>query len=217
MMLKKIKEVRKKKRQERTASEVLEEAARTYQSRDKDDTVTINELMHVMHERGFGLLLIIFVLPNCIPIPAPGLVSLTALPLLFIAWQLFIGEEYPWLPKFIGKRTIRRSLLATIVAKATPVMRKVEKLMRPRLSFASSDAGERLIGACCLVYTVCIAIPLPWTNFIPGWGILFMALGLLARDGIIIMLGMLTGLAGTLLTAAILIFGKVVLHKLGLF
>tara|TARA_B100001123_G_scaffold354363_1_gene406801 strand:- start:746 stop:1393 length:648 start_codon:yes stop_codon:yes gene_type:complete len=212
-VFKKFKDGRAKKRQDRTASEVLEEAARTYQSKEKDDTVTIDELMHVMHERGFGLLLIIFVLPNCIPIPAPGLVSLTAFPLYFIAWQLFIGQEYPWLPKFIGRRKIRRTLLADIVARATPVMRKVEKLMRPRLSFAASDTGERIIGACCLLFTTCIAIPLPWTNFIPGWGIMIMSLGLLSRDGVMILLGLLTGFVGTILTGIVVLFGSHIIHQ----
>lgn len=196
--------IRRKKRGEgRPASDVLEDAVRLYQT----DTVSVHELMQALHERGFGILLIIFVLPNCVPVPAPGLVSLTAFPLFFIAAQLAYGRDYPWLPGWIGRRTIRRTLLARIVEKAAPVMKKIEKLLRVRLSFASSDTGERIIGMFCLLFTACIAIPLPWTNLIPGWGILVMALGLLSRDGIIIVLGTLIGLAGTAITGGILIFG----------
>ena len=195
--------IKRFKKKHRAASDVLEDAVRQYQT----DNVTVGELMHALHERGFGILLVIFVLPNCVPIPAPGLVSLTAFPLFFIASQLVIGRDSPWLPNFISRKKIRRTLLARIVAKASPWMRKVEKLLRARLSFASSNTGERIIGIFCLLFTCCIAIPLPWTNFIPGYGVLIMALGLLSRDGVTILIGMAVGLVGTSLTVGVLIFG----------
>lgn len=204
MVIKRI----KRKRSNRAASEVLEEAARKYESAQADDRVSVAELMEVLHERGFGILLVIFVLPNCIPVPAPGLVSLTALPLLFLSAQMLWGADHPWLPSWINNKTIKRSLLATVVSKASPMMRKVEKLLRPRVSFAASDTGEKIVGGFCLLFSLCILIPLPWTNFIPGYGILVMALGLLSRDGVVMLLGMLTGLAGTALTIAILVLGS---------
>jgi hypothetical protein len=204
MVIKRI----KRKRSNRAASEVLEDAAKQYKASEQADRVSIGELMEVLHERGFGILLVIFVLPNCIPIPAPGLVSLTALPLLFLSGQMLWGADHPWLPSWINGKTIKRSLLATVVSKASPVMRKIEKLLRQRASFASSETGEKIVGGFCLLFSLCILIPLPWTNFIPGYGILVMALGLLSRDGVVMLLGMLTGLAGTALTIAILVLGS---------
>ena len=203
-----------KKRKERAASEVLEAAAEQYQSKHSEDTVTIGELMQVLHERGFGILLVIFVLPNCIPIPAPGLVSLTAFPLLFLSAQMLYGADHPWLPSWINSRRIKRTLLATIVSRASPVMRKIEKLLRPRVSFASSETGEKILGGFCFLFSLCVAIPLPWTNFVPGYGILIMALGLLSRDGVVMGIGLVVGLLGTLLTAAILLFGAGVVHAI---
>lgn len=202
-----IKRIKRKKGKDRTASEVLEDAAQHYQSKHAEDRVSLGELMQVMHERGFGILLVIFVLPNCVPIPAPGVVSLTAIPLLFLSWQMLMGRDYPWLPSWIQNKTIRRTLLAKIVEKASPVMRKIEKLLRPRVSFATSETGEKIVGAFCFLFSLCIAVPLPWTNFIPGYGVMIMALGLLSRDGITIGIGMLVGLFGTVLTLSILIFG----------
>lgn len=199
---------RKRNRKERPASEVLEDAVQQYQAQHKDDKVSVGELMQVMHERGFGILLVIFVLPNCVPIPAPGLVSLTAIPLLFLSWQMLVGRDYPWLPSWINNKKIKRSLLATVVSKASPVMRKIERWLHPRISFASSETGERIVGALCFIFSLCVAIPLPWTNFIPGYGIMIMALGLLSRDGVVMIIGMLVGLFGTAVTTAIVLFGR---------
>lgn len=204
MVIKRVKRAKK----ERSASEVLEAAAAQYQSTHADDKVSIGELMQVLHERGFGILLVFFVLPNCVPIPAPGLVSLTAIPLLFLSWQMMMGRDYPWLPGWAYNKRFRRTLLAKIVAKASPVMRKIEKLLRHRLSFASSETGEKIVGALCFIFSLCVAVPLPWTNFIPGYGIMLMALGLLSRDGVVMIIGMIVGLLGTMVTITILLFGR---------
>jgi len=212
MVIKRI----KRKRSNRAASELLEHAAKQYQESAEADRVSVGELMEVLHERGFGILLIIFVLPNCIPIPAPGLVSLTAIPLLMLSAQMMYGADYPWLPSWLNRRMIKRGLLALLVSRASPVMRKIEKLLRQRVSFASSETGEKIVGGLCFVFSLCILVPLPWTNLVPGYGILVMALGLLSRDGVVVLLGMFTGLLGTALTLSILFLGhEVVMRLLG--
>lgn len=191
------------KRKDKAASDVLEDAVRHYQT----DMITLGEVMHALHERGFGLLLIIFVLPNCVPIPAPGVTSLTAIPLIFFGWQLLMGRESPWLPNWISRKQIRRTLLAKMVQSAAPRMKKIEKLLRARLSFASSDTGEKIIGGLVILFASSIALPLPWTNFIPGVGILIMSLGLLSRDGVVILIGAVIGTIGITTTIGVLIFG----------
>jgi len=49
---------------------------------------------------------------------------------------------------------------------------------------------------------------LPFTNFIPALGIIAMSLGLLSRDGFIILIGIVIGVIGTIFTLAIIILGK---------
>lgn len=203
-----------KKRSTRASSEILEEAVENYSS----DNVTIEEVFYSLHERGFGLLLMILVLPNCIPIPVPpGVSTILSLPLLFLSVQMIWGHDSPWLPKWLRKKTLRRSFLANLIAKASPKLKKVEKILRPRLSFASSETGEKVIGLFAFSFALSIAVPLPLTNFLPGIGILVMSLGLLSRDGIVILIGAFIGALGCLFTSAILLLGfKAVSAMLGL-
>ena len=35
------------------------------------DSVTLEEIVHRLRERGFGMLMMVLVLPNCVPIPIP--------------------------------------------------------------------------------------------------------------------------------------------------
>jgi hypothetical protein len=202
-----IKLIKKK----RAASEVLEDAVNQYQT----DMVTVGELMFALHERGFGLLLLLFALPNCIP--APGITGLTAIPLLFFSYQLIVGHTSPWLPKWIERKRIRRTLIAAVIQRAAPRMKKLEKLMRPRLSIASSETGERVIGFFCFACALSIALPIPGGNLVPAIAIIIMALGLLSHDGLIILFGILTSIFGIAITTAIVLLGqKVVLALFGL-
>ena len=191
-------------RKRQAASEVLEEAVRMH----TNDRVSMGELMHALHERGFGLLMLIFVLPNCVPVPVPpGFSTVLSVPLMFLAVQMIIGLDSPWMPSWLKTKSIKRATLAKIVSVASPRLKKIELLLRPRLSFASSTTGERVIGFFWLIFAVSIAVPLPMTNFIPGVGTLVMALGLLSKDGVTIIIGTLIGIFGICVTIMVLILG----------
>lgn len=172
------------------------------------DRVTLSELLQSLHERGFGLLMLFLVLPNCIPLPSPpGVSTMLSIPLLFLSLQMLRGFSAPWLPAKLGDRSINRSFLAKMVSVASPRLKKIELLLRPRFSFASTPRGEKIIGFFWLLFAISIAIPLPMTNFVPGVGIAVSALGLLSRDGVIIILGILIGIAGLALTSAVVFLG----------
>ncbi len=186
------------------ASEILEQAV----GRQTADRVTVGELLSALHERGFGLLMMVFVLPNCVPIPVPpGVSTVVSIPLIFLAVQMLIGLESPWLPKWLQKKSINRLTLAKVISVASPKLKKIELFLKPRLSFASSTTGERIIGLFWLIFAISIAVPLPMTNFIPGVGTLVMSLGLLSKDGATIIIGILIGLAGVTLTIMVLYLG----------
>lgn len=188
-----------------SASDVLEGVVKDH----KADTITIGELKTALHERGFGLLMAIFALPLCLPIPVPpGYTTIFSIPLLFFSCQMIIGMDSPWVPKWMAMKEIKRSTLAHIVEKGAPFLRKIEKLLHPRWSFASTTTGEKIIGFFCLLFALSIAIPLPFTNWPPAVAIVVVALGLLGKDGIYIIIGILIGIAGLGLTALILIVGQ---------
>ena len=193
-----------KKRSDKAASALLEEAM----EHNTNDVILVDELMQSMHERGFGLLLMLFALPNCVPVPVPpGVSSILAIPLLFLAVQMLWGMDYPWLPSWVRKRTIRRTVLAGMVSRAAPRLKKIEKLLRARWSFASTETGEKVIGFFAVIFSLSIFVPLPWTNFIPGIGILLMSLGLMSRDGVVIGLGIVVGIIGVLASLAVIFMG----------
>lgn len=188
----------------RATSEILEETVDNHHA----DTLSIGELTHTLQERGFGLLMAVLVLPNCVPIPLPpGASTIFSIPLLFLAIQMLIGCPTPWLPAWLKEKTFKRATLAAIIGKVSPRLKFVERVLKPRLLFLNSRIGERMVGLFWLMCAISIAIPMPMTNFVPGVGILLISLGLLNRDGLVILLGMAVGTLGCLFTVALLALG----------
>ncbi len=193
------------KKEQRSASDVLEGVVRD----NLADYISLREIKISLHERGFGLLMIIFALPLSIPLPLPpGATFIPALPLVWFSIQMLQGVDSPWLPNWIAKKKIKRETVALIIEKGAPYLKKIEKLLRARFPFASSRKGERLVGLFCLIFSISILIPLPFTNLIPAVGIVLMSLGLLSKDGIVIALGMILGSIGIAITGLIILLGK---------
>jgi len=199
---------------EQPASSILEGVVANHAA----DKMTFGEIMAAMHERGFALMMLIFVLPNCVPVPIPpGGSTVLSIPVLFLAIQMAVGKQAPWLPLWLKNKNIKRSTMALVIEKISPRMKRLEKLLKRRLFPRDPDVMEKTVGMIAVVFGLCIAIPLPMTNFLPGVGILVMSLGLLSRDGIVILLGISIGTAGIAFTTALLVFGqKAVLNILGI-
>jgi hypothetical protein len=185
----------------RTTSELLEKVV----ADNNKDTMTIGEITNYLHERGFGILMAIATLPLCLPIPVPpGFTTFFSIPLFILSVQMMFGMHAPWLPTWLTKKQINSATFEKMVKKANPWLRKIESRMQPRLTYISVRTWERIIGVFSFVFALSISIPLPLTNFPPGWGILITSLGLLSKDGITILIGMVVGTIGVGLTMIIL-------------
>ncbi|GAT75173.1 exopolysaccharide synthesis protein [Ehrlichia ruminantium] len=188
----------------KAVSDLLEEVTSNVEA----DRITIFELKSVLHSRGFGVLMLLFSLPLAIPIPVPpGYTTIFSIPLVLFAVQILFGFQTPWIPKWLGNKSFKRTTLAFIIEKTAPILRKAEKLTKPRFLFLFNSFGEKLIAFISLICAISIAIPLPLTNFIPAGGVSVMSLGLLSKDGLMVMIGMIIAFFGITVTFMVMILG----------
>ncbi|MEM7741267.1 MAG: exopolysaccharide biosynthesis protein [Pseudomonadota bacterium] len=153
------------------------------------DTITLSGLISALEERAFGLGILILALPCCIPF-LYGIPQIVALPMLALAGQLAAGRHEPWLPQTLASREVPVAGLKDVVGRTRRYLGFVEKLAAPRLRFLSSGVGARVVGAVMLIPTASILVPLPSTNTIPGIGVAIASVGLLERDGLLIIAGL---------------------------
>ncbi len=164
--------------------------------------ISIADLLVAMKDRAIGALLLIFALPNVLPTP-PGTSTVLGAPLIFLAAQLALGRR-PWLPGFIANRSIARRDFAALMQRAAPWLARAERLLRPRFSVISRPPFEYAIGTICFLLAVILFLPIPLGNMLPALAICVLALGVLERDGVWIVAGLIVAAASVLLVYGVI-------------
>ena len=178
-------------------SEILEKVGQ----KQKGGKTKISELMEDFHENGILLAMIFFSLPVAIPLPyPPGFTTVMGIPLMILSIQMLLGNKKVSLPQKINDYELKNSTLRAISDKVVPRLVSVEKYVKPRFSFAKSVYCEQFIGFISLLAAFSVALPIPLTNAIPALGIAVMALGLLNRDGLVIIVGFFITVIGLLVS-----------------
>lgn len=168
---------------------------------ERRERVSVSDLMRAMDARAVAALILLFALPNVVPTP-PGTSSILGLPLLYLTAQMMLGK-LPWLPAIIADRSMTRSDFNSFVGRVTPLLARAERLLKPRLLFVTSATGERIIGGICLTLAIVLALPIPLGNMLPAFAISLMALGVLERDGLWVIIGVLVGILSLVIVSGV--------------
>lgn len=166
-----------------------------------DERISIRMLLEAMDGRAFGALMLLFALPNVIPTP-PGTSAILGVPLVYLTLQMMLGHN-PWLPKVIADRSLARKDFVALVMRMNPWLEKAERLTSPRLQFFLNGKMERVIGGICLVLAITLALPIPLGNMLPALAIAIIALGVLERDGLWILGGIITGIISMIVVSGV--------------
>lgn len=169
--------------------------------------LTLGAFSARLGERVFGVLLFALAIPVCMPF-LYGVPQIVALPMMAIAVQMAMGRPEPWMPKRFAARQIDKAGLTRMATGARKWFGWVEALARPRLTVLSGPTAERLVGAVFVIFCASILVPLPATNTTPGIAIALASIGLITRDGLLVLGGLVLGTAWiALLVLGFLFFG----------
>jgi hypothetical protein len=177
--------------------------------------MAISELVHELGDRSFGWCLIIFSLFNMLPMPI-GSTMILSIPLMLVTLQMTAGLDVVWLPGFVMRRQISRKRFQRLVLRLRPVIRPVERLVRPRHDYLFSKRSEKLVGGFCFFVAVALFMPIPFSAYLPAGALLLAGIGLVERDGLVVWLGLCLGMvsiAVTIAISAIILFGAGALVK----
>lgn len=185
--------------------ETIADVLRRLTDPTKSERLTLDEAIETLGDRAYGLAMLLLALPMAVPISAiPGISTVFGIPLIVIAAQLAVGRSKPWLPRWLGSKSFSRADFSRILEKALPWLERAERLIHPRLTFLVSVAAERCIGAVCAFMAFVMALPIVLGNQPPAIAISLFALALIGRDGLFVILGLVTAVLSVVLVAAVL-------------
>jgi hypothetical protein len=184
-----------------TASATL---SRLAEEADEKGGLTISDALDLMGRAGFGFVMLILALPALIPIPGPfGMVFGSALALCSL--QFAIGLRSLWLPSILGRRKVSARAFASMHEHASPMIRRIEKIIRPdRLKAFAGRRMPFILALPVFCLAVAVALPIPFGNLAPVAAICVIAIGLIERDGLVVLIGLVLTLIALMVTAALL-------------
>lgn len=165
--------------------------------------ISVRQLAEALDERSFGAFLVVFAMPNLVPLP-PGATLVLGLPLVFIGWQMAIGRSKMWMPRRVADFMIERHQLDAMINRVVPWLRWLETFVRPRHWPLDNPVLERMFSIFVLVLAIAIVLPIPFGNWLPAFAIGLLGIAWTERDGISLALGALVGLASCAIVGLVL-------------
>jgi hypothetical protein len=166
------------------------------------ERLTIRSIFAILSDRSMFLMVVLLGLPNCIPMPPP-IPTLSGLLLVFVALQIGFGRTSLWMPDVVLRRSIEKIHVTRAVSRALPWVLKMENFSRERLLLFTPRISALLTALLLVILALGMLTAAPFLGQIPfGLGICLIGLGLVERDGALIVGGTLLGLVGLFVSAS---------------
>jgi hypothetical protein len=165
--------------------------------RDAPEQVTLTWLMGQLSERSFGIVLLLLALVGLVP----GLSLLAGVLLLVVAAQMMLGRPEPAFPRRISARPFATRRLVQAVRWVVPVLRALERIIRPRWP-TPFQTTQRVVGGVVLLLACSLFAPVPLSNIPPALVIGLIAFAYLEEDGALLGIALVAALI--MLSAALL-------------
>jgi hypothetical protein len=178
------------------------------------ERVSFNDMKNALGARAFGILLLLFTIPSFIP----GTNGIFGLPLMLLSWQLMFKRQEIWLPGWLGRRSLPKDALKKAIEDAGPILRRLERILKPRKAWAVNGRGECILGIVGVVMSIVLILPIPLGNWLPSLSIGLMALGLAEKDGLSVLAGHFMAVVALIVSAAsVWVIAKAILYFIGKF
>jgi hypothetical protein len=181
------------------------------------ESVTLVEIRDLVGQEGLMLFTAFLTLIFMVPVSIPGVSTVFGAAILLIGFSRLFGRSL-WLPNSIKKRVVSTDALRAALNRGLIWIHRLERISRPhRLHWLTSGSLIGTVNNCALILgAILLMAPfglIPFSNTLPALALLFLAIGLLQRDGICILLGHLANLATIIYFAILIISGGLAIRE----
>jgi hypothetical protein len=160
----------------------------TIEERCRKGDPRLQDILDIFGADGHYVLILFFILPFLQPIPLFGLS--TPFGLLIAAISIFAYRRKPaWIPARWADRSLKGSTVKRIAEGSERIFEKLGFLLHPRLKYFFQGPFRFINVSLLVLNAVLLALPLPipFSNSLPAWMILFQTLAHLEEDGAFIL------------------------------
>lgn len=155
------------------------------------EKLTLNLLLKQTEGRGLYLVLILL---SIMAVGLPGVSVLLGVVLMLLSLALAL-ERNAHLPKFLGDRTLPKPAIKTVLRASVRILRLIEKMVKPRRTPWMAWRVPKMVNGLIMAWLAFLLalplppVPVPFTNFFPGYSIVLVAVAMMEEDGVMIWVG----------------------------
>jgi hypothetical protein len=179
-----------------------------------DSDKTLAGLIELFGPRSFAILFVLLLGLPALPLPTGGATHVFELIAMLVALQLIAGRENIWLPARWSKLELAGGRRERFLTSLMKLIRRLERLSRPRLRFVF---GLRVSNVAFGLFVIAgsvaafLAPPFSGLDTLPALGVVLLSLGFLLEDFLVVVVGLIVGVAGVALEV---VLGGAALHGL---
>jgi len=171
---------------------------------DAGQATTIGMLLDDLGSAGVPLTVVLLALPSVLPIPFLPTGPVMGTLLIFIGVEFGLGARRLRLPGALLRIGLPREALAAVFRRALPRVERIERRLRPgRLRWLVGAGARPLLGVSIVLLGLALIFPAPFGNPPPGIALILLGLGLLARDGLAVLIAICLGFLAVVWVLAI--------------
>lgn len=171
-----------------------------------DATKTLAGLQDVFGDRSFAVTIFLLMAPTALPLPTGGLTYVLEVTTILLCLEMLSGRRTVWLPDRLQQRELGDITTGTGIPTIARIIRWCERWSRPRGGrLIEGPVAWRISGLLlgALTTAAMLAPPFSGLDTLPALGVVLVALAILLRDVVLATLGLVVGVAGTLITVTL--------------
>ena len=173
---------------------------------------TLGALVDAFADKSFAIIFVVLLGIPALPLPTGGATHVFEIIAALLALELIIGRRQVWLPERWQRLKLGGDKQQNFITGLTRLIRRLERLSRPRLAFLFDHRLSRLVfGVLVLAGTAGAFFAPPFTGLdtLPSLAVVLLSLGVLLTDFLVVAAGLVVLVGGVALE---IILGAAAVH-----
>jgi hypothetical protein len=171
------------------------------------ERVSMQTLAQAHGPAAHGTLLLLMAGPCLLPVPGVG--TVLGLGMAALAATMWRGHASASLPRRVAELELSRHWAQRVLRMLASAYAMAGRFARARLSHLASVGRRSWTAAAIGLMAFIVVLPIPLGNLLPALAMMLIGLGLVFRDGVAVVLGLITAVLALFVTAGLVLMAWV--------
>ena len=173
----------------------------------QDERVSMRAMAQAHGPEAHGTLLLLLAMPCLLPVPGVG--TVLGLGMAALAVAMWRGHGTPCLPQRVAELEIPRQWAQRVLVGLASAYALAGRHARARLSHLAMSGRRSATAPAIGLMAAIVVMPIPFGNLLPAVALMLIGLGLVFRDGVAVILGLLMSGVALVATTGLLLMAWV--------